>query len=76
MINIKPLHNQDVKDKLQRDVEQLKGKLVGKPYLIGARHLIWDQIITKITNIWDYFKFIGEESSLANEEDKSIQQSF
>jgi len=30
---------QNVKAKLQGDVEQLQGKLIGKPYLIGERHL-------------------------------------
>jgi hypothetical protein len=67
---------QKVKAKLQGDVEQLQSKLVGKPYLIGARHLIWDQIITKVTKMWDCFKLIGEENSLTNEADKVIQQAF
>jgi hypothetical protein len=67
---------QKVKAKLQEDIEQLQGNLVGKPYLIGEKHLIWDHIITKVTNMWDSFKLIGEESTLENEADKSIQQDF
>jgi hypothetical protein len=44
--------------------------------LIGARHLIWDQIITEVTKMWDYFKLIGEEDSLVTEADRVIQQAF
>jgi hypothetical protein len=49
------------------DIEQLQNKLSGKPYLIGARHLIWDQIITEINKIWDYFKIIEEEVYMTDE---------
>jgi len=57
-------------------VQQLQIKLVGKPYLIGARNLIWDQIITKVTKMWDCFKLIGEEKLLTNEAEKAVQQAF
>jgi hypothetical protein len=63
---------QKVKAKLKGDVEQLQIKLIGKPYLIGAIHLIWDQIITKVTKMWDCFKLIGEENLLASEIEKAI----
>jgi hypothetical protein len=61
---------------LQGDVQQLQSKLVGKPYLIGARNIIWDQIITKVTKMWDCFKLIGEDKLLRNEEVKAKQQDF
>jgi hypothetical protein len=67
---------QRTKSKLQEDFDLLKNKLVGKSYLIGARHLIWDQIITKVTRIWDYFKLMDEESTLVKKADKDIQQAF
>jgi chromosome segregation ATPase len=37
---------QRIKSNLVADIEKLKHKKAGKAYLIGARHLIWDQIIT------------------------------
>jgi hypothetical protein len=33
------------KAKLHKDYEQAQGKLIGKPYLIGARRILWDHII-------------------------------
>jgi hypothetical protein len=57
-------------------VEQLHEKLVGKPYLIGSKHHIWDQMITKVTKMLDYFNLIGEENLLTSEAGKAIQQAF
>jgi chromosome segregation ATPase len=37
-----------LKAKMLTDIEQLQNKLSGKPYLIGARHLIWDEIIMRL----------------------------
>jgi hypothetical protein len=37
---------QKLKAKMLGDIEKLQNKLTGNPYLVGARHLIWDQIIT------------------------------
>jgi hypothetical protein len=34
--------------KILTDMEKMKNKLSGKPYLIGARHIIWDEIIKEV----------------------------
>jgi hypothetical protein len=52
---------QMLKAKMLTDMEQMKNKLSGKPYLIGARHIIWDEIINEVGKIWDYFKIIDDE---------------
>jgi thioesterase domain-containing protein len=37
-----------LKAKMLTDIEQLKNKLSGKCYLVGARHIIWDEIINEV----------------------------
>jgi chromosome segregation ATPase len=36
---------QGSKEKLQEEYDTLKNKLSSKPYLMGARHIIWDKIM-------------------------------
>jgi hypothetical protein len=69
--NIKKL-----KKKMQTYIDQMKNKLTGKPYLIGARHIIWDEIIGEVAKLWNYFKIIDDEMMLTDEADESIQKSF
>jgi hypothetical protein len=57
-------------------MEQMKNKLSGKPYLIGSRHIIWDEIIAEVGKIWDYFKIIDDEILLTDEADDTIKKSF
>jgi hypothetical protein len=38
--------------------------------LVGARHIIWDEIINEVAKIWDYFKIIDDEIILTNEANK------
>jgi hypothetical protein len=47
-----------------------------KPYLVGAQHLIWDDIIIEVAKLWDYFKTIDDEMLLVDEADEVIQKSF
>ena len=54
----------------------MKKKLSGRPYLIGARHIIWDEIIYEVGKLWDYFKIIDNEMLLTNEEKDNIHKSF
>jgi SMC interacting uncharacterized protein involved in chromosome segregation len=67
---------QKIKSNLKAEIEQLKHKKVGKAYLIGARHLIWDHIITEIGKIWECFKVVDEEKTLIDEAEKVVQQDF
>jgi hypothetical protein len=57
-------------------MEQMKTKLSGKPYLVGAKHLIWDEIISEVARLWDYFKIIDDEMLLVDEADEVIHKSF
>ena len=41
---------QKAKENLQQTVDKQKSKLSGKLQLKGAKHTIWDQIITEVTN--------------------------
>jgi hypothetical protein len=67
---------QKLKSKMLIDMEQMKNKLSGKPYLIGARHIIWDEIIDEVGKIWNYFKIIDDEIQLTDEADDTIKKSF
>jgi len=58
------------------DMEQMKTKLSGKPYLIRARHIIWDENINEVGKIWDYFKIIDDEILLTNEANDTIKKAF
>ena len=58
------------------DMEQMKGKFSGKSYLMGAKNLIWDEIIIEVSKLWDYFKIIDDEMLLIDEEDDVIHKSF
>jgi hypothetical protein len=55
---------QKLKAKLQKDSEQVQDKLTCKPYLIGARHVIWEYIISGILKSWNSFTLVVDESSL------------
>jgi hypothetical protein len=65
-----------LKAKMLTDIEKMKNKLSGKPYLIGARHIIWDEIISEVGKLWDYFKIIDDEILLTDEADDVIKKSF
>jgi hypothetical protein len=65
-----------LKAKMLTYMEQMKDKLSGKPYMIGARHIIWDEIIAEVANIWHYFKIIDEEIILTDEADDTIKKAF
>jgi hypothetical protein len=65
---------QNLKVKMITYMEQMKNKIVCKPYLIWARHIIWDEIINEFGNIWDYFKIIDDEILLKNEADDTIKK--
>jgi hypothetical protein len=67
---------ENLKAKLLTEIEQLKNKLCGKCYLVGARHIIWDEIINEVSKIWDYFKIIDDEMLLIDEADEVIKKSF
>jgi flagellar biosynthesis chaperone FliJ len=65
---------QKLKEKLQKDLEKAQGKLTGKPYLIGARHILWDHIISEIIKSWNYFTLVVDESSLASQTQHNINK--
>ena len=44
--------------------------------MIGARHIIWDEIIVEVANYWHYFKIIDEENILIDEEYDIIKKYF
>jgi hypothetical protein len=58
------------------NMEQMKTKLSGKLYFVGAKHLIWDEIISEVARLWDYFKIKDDEMLLVDEVDEVIQKSF
>jgi hypothetical protein len=58
------------------DMEHMKTKFSGKPYLAGAKHLIWDEIIIEVSRIWDYFKIIDDEMLLVDEVYDVFQKSY
>jgi hypothetical protein len=67
---------QKLKTKMQKEIDQLSDKLSGKPYLIGARHVIWDEIINEVTKLWDFFKIIDDEIQLTDEIDEVLKKAF
>ena len=54
----------------------MKNKLYVKPYMIGARNMIWNEIINEVGKIWDYFKIIDDEIRLIDEADDTIKKAF
>jgi hypothetical protein len=58
------------------DMEQMKTKLSHKPYLVGSKHLILDEIIIEVAKLSDYLKTIYDEMLLVDEADDVIQKSF
>ena len=58
------------------DIEKMKNKLIVKPYLIGARCIIWDEIIGEVSKLWICFKIADDEMLLTNEAYETIQKSF
>jgi hypothetical protein len=54
----------------------MKTKLLGIPYLVGAKHLIWEEIIGEVAKLWDYLKIINDEMFLVDEADDVIQEPF
>jgi hypothetical protein len=67
---------QKSKSNLLTDIENMQHKLSGKPYLIGATHIIWDEIIAEVGKIWHYFKIIDEEIILIDEANETINKAF
>jgi hypothetical protein len=67
---------QKLKTKMLTDMEQMKTKLTCKPYFLGAKHLIWDEIISEVTKLWDNFKIIDDEMMLIDEANDCIKKSF
>jgi hypothetical protein len=65
-----------LKYKMLIDMGKIKNKLSGKPYLLGAKHIIWDEIISEVGKIWDYFKIIDDEILLIDEENGTKNKSF
>jgi hypothetical protein len=61
---------------MQKDIDQLSDKFSGKPYLIGDRHVIWDEIINEVTKLWDLFKIVDDEFQLTNEIDEIFKKAF
>ena len=57
-------------------MEHMKTKLWGKQYLVGAKHLIWDEIISEVAELWDHFKILDDEMLLVDEADDVIQKPF
>jgi len=54
----------------------LSDELSGKPYFIGARHIIWDEIIIEVTKLWDFFKINDDEIQLTNDIDEVLKKYF
>jgi hypothetical protein len=54
----------------------MKNNLSGKPYLVGANNIIWDEIISEVARLWDYFKIIDDEILVVDEVDEVIDKSF
>jgi hypothetical protein len=67
---------QNLKDKMIANMEQIKNNLSGIPYGIGARHIIWDEIMSEVGKLWDYFKIIDDEMLLIDEVDDIIKKPF
>jgi len=57
-------------------MEKMNNKFSGKPYMIGARHIIWDEIINEVGNIWHYFKIVDEEIILTKGADDTEKKAF
>jgi len=61
---------------MSTDMEQMKTKLSFKPYLVGFKHLISDEIIGEVARLWDYFKIIDDEILLVDEVYEVIRNHF
>ena len=61
---------------MQKEIDQLSDKLSRKPCLIGARHVISDEIINKVTKLWDFFNIVDNETQLTNDIDEVLKKAF
>ena len=59
---------------MQKEIHHLSDKLFGKPYLIGDRHIIWDEIINEVIQLWDFFKITDDEIQLTDEIDEVLRK--
>jgi len=56
-----------VKAKLQKELDEANRKLIGRPPLKGAKHLICDDIIEEIMDGWEHFEMLQEEHGMVKE---------
>ena len=52
------------RNQLQRKLDELKEKCIGKGPLQGAKHIIWDTLTIEITKFRHYLCFIDDLSGL------------
>jgi hypothetical protein len=58
----------------RKDLDQANRKLIGKRYLIGAKHILWDQMIAKVSQVGKHFTVLQDEESLACQVQQSIDK--
>ena len=54
------------RNQLQKKLNELKERNIGKGPLQGAKHIIWDTLFIEITKFWHYLNFIDDQNILIN----------
>jgi len=62
------------KSQMQEELDSLKKRTVDVKHVIGAKHIIWDQIIKEIFSKWDNFVVLRDEEDLAFKVQRHIEE--
>ena len=54
------------KKQLQKRINELNGKMIGKLPLQGAKHLIWDTLTIEITKFRSYLNFVNNKNAIVD----------
>ena len=62
------------KSQMQEEIDSFKKRTVDVKHVIGAKHIIWDQIIKEIFSKWDNFVVLRDEEDLAFNVQRHIEE--
>ena len=56
----------DEKKQLQKKINELNEKMIGKVPLQGSKHLIWDTLTIEITKFRSYLNFVNDKNAIVD----------
>ena len=54
------------KKQLQKKINKLNEKMIGKVPLQGAKHIIWDTLTIEITKFRSYFNYVNDKNVIVD----------